>query len=69
VPSCPDQDTDVAELVALIKHSTLLDGTLHRSWLRLVPEMSPRDRERLSAILREESPKQRGVARGERGAV
>ena len=67
MPSRPDPD--VSELVALIKCSTLLDGALQRSWLRLVPQLSPRDRARLFAILRESSPEEREEARVERGAV
>ena len=67
MPSRPDPDT--RELVALIKRSSLLDATLQRGWLRLVPEMSPRDRARLVAILREPSQKERAEARKARGAV
>jgi hypothetical protein len=63
------RDPETAELVTLVKRSTLLDATLQRSWLRLVPDLSPRDRARLTAILRESTQKDRGPAKVERDVV
>jgi hypothetical protein len=41
------------ELARLIRRSPVLDAALKRHWLRVLPHLSPRDRRRLEAVLRE----------------
>jgi hypothetical protein len=40
-----------ADLAGHIRHSPLLDPALKRQWLRVLPHLAPRERERLRAIL------------------
>jgi hypothetical protein len=40
-----------ADLAATIRRSPLLDPALKRHWLRVLPHLAPRERERLGAIL------------------
>jgi hypothetical protein len=45
------QLSSCANLAAAIRRSTLLDPALKRHWLRVLPNLAPRERERLQVIL------------------
>ncbi len=44
------------ELAAAIRRSRLLDPALKRHWLRVLPYLAPRERERLHGILTAPAP-------------
>ncbi len=56
-----------AELTAMIRRSQILEPGLKRQWLRVLPHLGPRDRERLRAILAGQEPTPSGNDGGRRG--